>query len=685
MSLRATAAVAAAGLGLLLAAGECRADAPQPALTYVFPAGGRPGSSVDVTIVGQDMAGAVEARLAPAGLTVKLNKTAAKQASLTITIPAEAAVGQYDLRLLSPGGASNRLLFDVGQLPELTPSSAATDHTKPLKIDSLPIVVNGQLQEGQRHYFALPAKAGHTLVAHADARSLIPFIADTVPGWFDACLTLWGPDGARLTSVNGSYADHDPTLTWDVKADGDYVLELKDIIDRGRADFVYRLSAGYLPYISRIYPLGGRRGTTLKLALSGANLGQTKLDLPLAADGPPLQPFHVEVGGLRSNEVLLAANTEPDVNEIKPHDTQATAQRLALPVAVNGRVDYPGEDDWYVFAVAAGQTITAEIVARRCGSPLDSIVAIYNKQGNKLAENDDAFDPSLPLLTHHADSRLIYKFGAAGDYWIRVRDVEGHGGSDYSYRLVLTGAVPDFFLRAAPDNPRVARGDTVMLNVMAVKRDGFDAPISLAVGGLPHGVVVTPTIIPAGADSALLPISVPLDGAAGRLAPIIIGTAAVDGISLSRMARGSETQIQAFSVTHYPLTRELLMTVIDSGGFSLAAVDPPPNPLEVPVGGSVDVKVKVTRQPAAKGPLTIHAAAFTNGFTIKPVTLAADQDQIAVTIAVPATVKDPLKATLVLQATGKVDKDAVTRSMPPIYLKVLVPPPADAAAPAVKT
>src|ERR1035438_10050341 len=96
-----------------------------------------------------------------------------------------------------------------------------------------------------------------------------------------------------------------------------------------------------------------------------------------------------------------------------------------------------------------------EVMARRLESPLDSILTLYNFKQAVLAENDDWSDPLEAEVTHQADSRIASTFPAAGDYTLRLRDVQGKGGPEYAYRLTIAPPKPDFTLRITPDNPRM--------------------------------------------------------------------------------------------------------------------------------------------------------------------------------------------------------------------------------------
>ena len=55
----------------------------------------------------------------------------------------------------------------------------------------------------------------------------------------------------------------------------------------------------------------------------------------------------------------------------------------------------------------AGQTIVAEVQARRLDSPFDSFVKITTADGMIIALNDDHHDAASGLNTDHADSYLM--------------------------------------------------------------------------------------------------------------------------------------------------------------------------------------------------------------------------------------------------------------------------------------
>ena len=71
---------------------------------------------------------------------------------------------------------------------------------------------------------------------------------------------MYDAKGKEL-AYDDDYRFHpDPVLFFKVPEDGQYVIEIKDAIYRGRPDFVYRIAIGELPFITSIFPLGGRAG-----------------------------------------------------------------------------------------------------------------------------------------------------------------------------------------------------------------------------------------------------------------------------------------------------------------------------------------------------------------------------------------------------------------------------------------
>src|SRR5262249_49313556 len=268
-----------------------------------------------------------------------------------IKIAANAAPGAREIRLGTALGLTNPLAFYVGQLTEYARPPAAPVDELPIRGGAgdapagptnitLPATVNGQIRSGTVDKYRFQAIKGQHLVFSAAARQLIPYISDAVPGWFQATLTLYDGKG-REVSYAGNYTFHqDPVIYYEVPQEGEYRLEIKDSIYRGREDFVYRLTLGELPFVTGIFPLGAKGGAKTKFEVTGWNLPKTKWKSP-----PP--------------SVTFVRDTLPEAMEKEPNNLPRNAQKLKLPVIVNGRIQQPGDSDIFRFEGRAGEEIVA--------------------------------------------------------------------------------------------------------------------------------------------------------------------------------------------------------------------------------------------------------------------------------------------------------------------------------------
>jgi hypothetical protein len=214
---------------------------------------------------------------------------------------------------------SNPRVFHVGQLPEYVEKEPNNKTGETGELLALPLIVNGQIMPGDVDCFRFQARKGRQLVAAAGARQLIPYLADGVPGWFQATLTLYDPNGNEL-AYDDDYRFHpDPVLYCEIPRDGEYVLEIKDAIYRGREDFVYRIILGELPFVTSIFPLGGRVGDQTTVKLTGWNLPVKELTVDAKDKEPGVLPVSVRKGELVSNSVPFALDTLPECLEKEPN------------------------------------------------------------------------------------------------------------------------------------------------------------------------------------------------------------------------------------------------------------------------------------------------------------------------------------------------------------------------------
>ncbi len=483
-----------------------------------------------------------------------------------ITIDADAKPGRRELVLSTPRGVSNPLVFHVGQLPEICrkPMLSATlqvlgkeeaalrkrpDDEVEQQI-TLPCTVNGQIASGEENRYRFHARKGQRLVFSTQARNLVPFLADAVPGWFQPVMAIYDAAGKEVAYNDDYRFKPDPVIFFEVPHDGEYVFAITDAIYRGREDFVYRVTAGELPFLTSIFPLGRRAGTAVKVDTQGWNLGKAELNLPPPDAAPGIYQVTARVDGIVSNPMPFAVDTLPECREKEPNNDPAHAQRVTLPVIVNGRIDRPGDWDVFQFQGRAGQTIVAQVSARRLDSPLDSLLKVTDAGGKLLAYNDDYEDPESGTNTHDADSYLTLKLPADGTYYVHLGDTARAGGGEYAYRLRIGPPRPDFTLFAVPSAAAMPSKGRANIALKLLRKDGFAAPIKLALKDPPPGFTASPLSISGTQTTANLGIKTTLAELRQPLGLVIEGHATIGGREVVHAVVPAEDRMQAFLWRH---------------------------------------------------------------------------------------------------------------------------------------
>jgi hypothetical protein len=503
----------------------------------------------------------------------------AAQLFVEITIAPDAAPGEREVRVVTARGVSNPLPFHIGQVPEHTrkamkpatiqilgkeafalrkrPPEEAQDRI------ALPATLNGQIASSEVNSYRFAARKGQRLLFTTQARQLIPFIADAVPGWFQPVLVLSDANGKELAYDDDYRFKPDPTIFFEVPADGEYVLAIYDSLYRGREDFIYRITAGELPFVTSIFPLGSRAGDPVKIGMKGWNLDRAELMQPAAGPAPGVQRLFAKRDGLVSNTVPFALDTLPELSEKEPNNDPKHAQKVTLPVMIDGRMDRAGDWDVFQFNGKADQRIVAEVYARRLDSPLDSVLKLTDATGKVLAFNDDHEDIGSGTNTHHADSYLMTKLPADGVYYIHIGDTDRNGGEEYAYRLRISEPRPDFELRVVPSSVSLRSKAAANVSVYVIRKDGFNGPIKLALKNPPPGIMSPVVTLSPPQAVTQLPIRTNLVTTTEPFTLTVEGRAAVEKTEIVREAVPAEDRMQAFLWRHLVPARSLEALVFD--------------------------------------------------------------------------------------------------------------------------
>ena len=483
-----------------------------------------------------------------------------------VTVAPDAKPGRREIRVITKRGVSTALPFFVGQVPEIARKAMKTCKKQVLGKESLaqvkrppeeeevrievPCTMNGQLAAGWANRYRFPASKGQRLVITAKARQLVPYVADGVPGWFQAVLRLHDAKGKELAYNDDFRFDPDPVLYFEVPEDGDYVLTINEALFRGRESFTYRITVAEAPFVTSIFPLGGRVGEPVKIEMNGWNLEKTTLSAPHKDAKPGHHLIAATNGNLVSNYLPFALDTLPECLDNDSNDEPSKAQKVTLPIIVNGRADRPG--DWDVFEVEgkAGETIVAEVHARRLGSPFDSFVKVTGADGKIIALNDDHYDAASGLNTDHADSYLMVKLPADGKYFIHLGDTRRHAGKEYAYRLRISQPQPDFALRVIPSRIVIRSKSSASVTVYAIRKDGFNGPIKLSFKDLPEGLESGGATLAANKEVVGLAVKTSLTEMEKPVNLTVIGSATVGDREIVNEAVPAEDRMQAFLWRH---------------------------------------------------------------------------------------------------------------------------------------
>ncbi len=211
------------------------------------------------------------------------------------------------------------------------------------------------------------------------------------------------------------------------------------------------------PRLTSVSPPGGQRGSAVRLVLDGSGLaGKIRVHsavpgslaeltanssgrhflLEIAPDAVPgAYPITVETDGGRTNAWLFSVSTFPEVSELESvedraprNDTRDGAEAIGIPAVVNGTLT--GADrDRYRVRLAAGQSVTFEVEARRLGSAVDPVLAVIDPDGRLVTRADDS--PGI-----RGDARVRVESAKAGEYVLEVHDARFSEQRLNFYRLV---------------------------------------------------------------------------------------------------------------------------------------------------------------------------------------------------------------------------------------------------------
>lgn len=519
-----------------------------PDLGYVYPPGGRAGTTVEVRLGGFDWTPDMEffvhdprVRLSVTGLLGDIlippppywfgakSRIAAlplpREMPAKLVIPADVPSGSIHWQAANANGGTATGIFIVGTNPEIL-----EDETRksPQLLPSLPVTVSGRvakIEEVDRYRFIAPKTGPVTC----------DLMARRLGSNFHGVLEVRDAAGQVLADVADTEG-LDPALTFAAQAGAEYVVSVRDVDFGGDRSFVYRLSMIPGPRVVAAIPASGRRGETRSVEFVGFGLATGKPQLesiqrPVAFPANPALssfPYQLETSwGTTPAFPLLVSDLAESVTLPR---TSSNGQSLRLPAAVTGVLDQPGAEDRFVLEAKKGETWNITLEARRLGSPLDVALTLLGTDGKELATNDD-----LPGTT---DAGLSFAVPSDGTYQLVVADRAGKSGSRAAvYRLVIQQPASDFSLQVMTQRINVLLGNKLDVVVKATRQGSFKGPIALSVAGLPTEVTVPGNlVIPADKSELAITFQAAKDVSSAAALTTITGSAQVGTQTIMRTA-----------------------------------------------------------------------------------------------------------------------------------------------------
>ena len=672
----------------------------QPTLTGVFPQGGQQGRSVDITVKGTNLGKATAVWFSGSGITAEIKEKTGQAAVLfngagvsgrvptdgqlvaSLTISSNAPLGVQQIRIVTPSGVSNAGSFVVGNLREIVEVETAEALEMESDWIALPVTVNGEIA-------SIDDEDSFTFELEKDARLICEVTAQRIGSLLDSYLVLHDANGTEVAN-SGLGAGLDSVLDYTVLETGKYTLHIRDIRYKGGEGYGYRLSIGKLPYLQTIFPLGGQRGTENTIAVTGANLEMVEsIQVSIGAETPKgEQSLRVQTpSGLATNARPFTIGNWSEMLEIEPNNAAGNANAVTTPITLNGKIDKSGDVDRFSFEITEPQLLVFDVEALKLSSKLDALLTLYGPGKPMEGSEDMAWndDEELVLMVNDdavrgADARIDWNFEKAGKYSIEIRDLNNQGGETYPYRLNIRPLEADCELKvialnirnqpAPMDNPRVNRGSSVTMQVDVVRLDQFSGPIRLLCPDLPKTFDVSPTIVEANQNRAMLTITAPWDAPLGLMPLSVIGVFAVGNRQIERVATPSP----------------ILLTVMDAPEFTLTLAE---IGLSAVHNKSVDLHVTAKRRDDFVGAIALSVSGLPNRVSAlpdpvskKPVVIAEGETEATISVKAGTFERReefsvlPITGTSYISVTGTatVNGEPVKQSTPAIPLTVVEAP-----------
>lgn len=650
-------------LFLLLASCPAAAAAQGATITAFYPAGAKSGSSVEVEIRGSGLAGAqrivttapglsgtvnagdakvdetnrplwqnkcgschelrgfsnrslnpaqwaatvrrmIDVRQAPinaaeADKIIAYLQSGARAGRLTaqINIDPKVLPGIYEVRVATPRGLSTAFPFEVGSLNDISGVNSSFADAQRV---SLPCVANGGLfANAERHYYRFAAKSGERLVFDLKSHRF----DSARQMYFNPNIRLYDSRGLEIAQSHG-YFGLDPLIDWKVPSDGEYVLEVRDLLGRGNPGNIYRLRMGSVAYETAVRPAAVQTGTSAQLTVYGRNLAQP-IDYSVTPAGlqPGIRPIPSPVG---PNTVLVT--TDPVY-----HMSVGAQTAARVPAVFSDALD---SNDPKSISITGNGAYDVEVYASRLQSKTVPLVQILDAAGKVAAQGA-------------GDIRFSVRLAEGQTYSLKVTRNSGEPSDTSVFAVSFRPQGPNVQLVARPCNPVLRPGMTTPVQVILTRRDGVSGYVTVTALDLPAGVTVKPCVLPPDNNTGWLLLTAANDAKSTDVPIRIVAQSEGNGGRSESLAVPQQEYRINNNPTYYDRHQAMLAV---RGNTEVEARPAVSGPVAVAQREAVQVKLMLERKNGFSGPLQVQIVGLPGAWYGDPVNVAAGQTEVTLGI-----------------------------------------------------
>jgi hypothetical protein len=405
-----------------------------------------------------------------------------ERVSIDVEVEEDSVPGVENWWFVTDGGVSARAVFTVDALPQKPFAAQA---------GTLPVALHGSLNAAQVGEVSFSGTAGQMVQCEVEAQRILSRLRPVLKLYDSSNVLLaWS---APQSALRG-----DCRFQFKLPADGEYRLQVHDLLYAAGAPAYFRLKVGRWTYADAVFPPTVQTGQSAEVRLVGNAREHPPLQIPSDAEGEAVPAPRSPAPDASGPRPVVWLSEQPQLLE-KREGTNA--QPLPpLPVSLNGTISKPGEVDFYTLEVQPETEIEVEVVADAIGSPIDAELELRDAKGARLVLADDGTGTPDPKLSYKVPSGVTSIQAA-------VRDVGGLSGEHCVYRLeagLKKAKTGDFSLKLLEDNQTLRPGAPGVLKVEVLREGGFAGPVDLSLVGLPRDVKISGTRVPETATGALL-------------------------------------------------------------------------------------------------------------------------------------------------------------------------------------